>query len=219
MSYIHYFSQEIMEEIVRALIDSHDSNRLAYDPSIGNTPTSFGVSTWQSNMFYLERRLGATVGVEVIRRGNHFHIKLPTCRISIYKFGSRLGSSAADFRLDGQRSKKRSLILENNVISLFNYTMDGNSQPVKVPELVAAYSGNPEDGLLEVHIGAPISSERTQDGWLWLEQVYANDEPGSASISVDNPTPTPRTPTYTHMKAPVVTVEELPGDEKEMPKQ
>jgi hypothetical protein len=217
MSYLEYFDTSVMEVMVRALFLSHHRNQAAYDPAIGNTPTSFGVSAWQSNMFFLEQGLGSIIDAEVHRSGGSFHVAFPTCRVSFYKFGSSANARAANFRLDGQRSLKRQSIVENNQMSLFGYTMDRSAQPIKMPEIVVVYSGNADEGLLEVHVGAPISFDRAQDGWLWLEQVYMKDEPGSDSIQVGAPTPTPTTPAYTEMKPPIVNVEVLPDDGKEMP--
>jgi hypothetical protein len=217
MSYLDFFSARVMEIIVRALFMSHDRNRANFDPGIGNTPTSYGVSAWQSNMFYLEQAFGEVMNAVVNRSGSSFDVTLPTCRISFYKFGSSPKDRAADFRLDGRRSRKRQTIVESNQLSLFNYTMNRNAERVKVPEIVVAYSGNPEDALLEVHVGAPISSERTEDGWLWLEQVYMKDEPGSDALVIETPPSTPTTPSFTQMPQPVVEVEELPEERKDQP--
>jgi hypothetical protein len=205
-TYPKYFAEFIARLIVKALYDAYENNRLNYDPTIGNSPTSYGVSVWQSLMFYLEDAFGIVIGAEVFRSGSSFHITLSTCRVSFYKFGSGGDSRAEDFRLDGQRSRKRQSIVENNQLSLFNYTMTGSAQPVNVPELVVVHSGNPFAGMLEVHVGAPISSERAEDGWLWLDKVYDSEQPNAVTSSTEGVTP-PTTPTFREMSEPEVDVE------------
>jgi len=214
--YQDFFPAWVMEIAVKALFTAYDRNRANFDPGIGNTRTSYGVSIWQSAMFYLERAFGEVPDAEVHRSGSVFDITLPTCRISFYKFGSGPEDRAGDFRLDGQRSRKRRNIVENNQLSLFHYTMDRNAAPVR--EIVVVHSGNPEDGLLEVHVGAPISADRAQDGWLWLEQVYMKDEPGSEGLVTVSTPPTPTMPAFTQMPPPVIEIEELPDEREDQPR-
>jgi len=217
LSYLDYFDAFVMEVIVRALYASYDRNVLAFDPEIGNTSMSFGVSTWQSSMYFLEQGFGSVVGAEVHRSGSAFHIKLPNCRISFYKFGSSMKDRAEDFRLNGERSRKRLLIVENNQMSLFNFTMDREAQPVAVPEIVVVHSGNPDEGFLQAWVGAPISSDRAEAGWLWLEQVYTkdNEDFGLSGVHIDPTPPPPSTPTFKDMAQPTVTVEEMPEESTE----
>jgi hypothetical protein len=212
MSYLDYFDPHVKDIIVGALRTAYDRNVLAFDPEIGNTPVSFGVSTWQSTLHYLELGFGSMVGADVHRVGSAFHIKLPGCRVSAYKFGSTKKAKAKDFRLDG--SRKRKLIIENNQMSLFNYTMNSDAQPVAVPEIVVVHSGNFEEGLLEVFIGAPISADRAEDGWLWLDKVYDKDDGdfGGSGARIDTPPPISPTPTFKDLPQPNLTVEEMPEE-------
>lgn len=203
MSRPDFLSDHEIELIVQALHNAYESNRISYDEEIGNTPTSFGVAVWQSSLFFLEREFGSVIDAKVHRSGSNFWIELPSCRLYFYKFGSRMVDSAEEFRLDGERSQTRSRIVEHNQqMSLFGYTMDSDAQPVNVPELIVVHSGNPRQGLLQVHVGAPISSQRDEDGWLWIEQVYEKDLSETAQ-----PPARPTTPSFSELEVPEIDVE------------
>jgi len=210
VSYLDYFDGQTKDIIVAALRAAYDRNVLAHDPEIGNTAVSFGVSTWQSSLYFLEIAFGSIVGAEVHRVGSAFDIKLPNCRVSFYKFGSTKTVKAEDFRLAG--SVTRQTIIENNQMSLFNFTMTSEAQPVAVPEIVVVHSGNFEDACLEIYVGAPISADRAEDGWLWLEKVYDKDDGdfGGSGVRIDAPAP-PTTPTFKDLPQPNLTVEEMPA--------
>jgi hypothetical protein len=211
VGYLDYFDGDIKDLMVAAIRRAYDVNVLAHDPAIGNTAVSFGVSTWQSSLHFLELAFTEVPGAQVHRVGSAFHLKLPTCRVSFYKFGGSREAKAEEFRLDG--SVKRETIIEKNQLSLFNYTMNSEAQPVAVPEIVVVHSGNPEEGCLEIHIGAPISADRAEDGWLWLDQVYDKDDGdfGGSGVGIDAPTPTP-TPAFQDLPEPNIAVEELPAE-------
>jgi hypothetical protein len=112
VNYFEYFDPHTKEAMVGALRTAYDRNMLADDPEIGHTSVSYGVSTWQSSLHYLERAFGAVAGAEVHRAGSAFHVKLPTCRLSFYKFGTSRRHKIEDFWLAG--SLKRRTIIENN---------------------------------------------------------------------------------------------------------
>jgi hypothetical protein len=99
-------------------------------------------------------------------------------------------------------------------VSLFGYMMNSEAQPVSVPELVVAHSGNFEDSCLEIFIGAPISADRAEDGWLWLEKVYDKHDGdfGGDGVRTERPRPPdPPTPGFKDLPPPNVTVEEIPA--------
>ena len=214
MRYRDYFDDLVLGTIVDALRAAYDRNMLAFDAEIGNTSVSFGVSTWQSSLFFLERGFGSVIDAQVHRSGSVFYITLPSCRLSFFKFGVSSEDDAGSFRLDGQRSRTRKLIVQTNQLSLFGFTMDRSAEPVSVPEIVVIHSGNFLDGLLEVHIGAPISSESSEDGWLWLDQVYRrHEESGSSDIHFTAPTrPAQTTTAFRDMPQPTISVEGLPNE-------
>jgi hypothetical protein len=201
MDLSEFFGPDIVERIVRALFTAYEVNRVNFDPLIGHTPLSFSIDVWQSSLYFLEQSFGEVVGVAVDRRGNRFCIHFATCTLYFYKFGSHAEDDAGAWRLNSAKSATRKRIVEtNHLMSLFNYTMGKDAQPVTVKELVVVHSGNPGAGLLQVHVGTPISSKRYEDGWLWRVPLYA------AEAAIEEPLP-PLPARFDQMDIPDIEVE------------
>jgi hypothetical protein len=203
----NHLSPSVIELIIKATRDAYDQNRRNFDPSIGNTAMSYGVSVWQSLDFNLERAFGSVIGAEVYRNGCQFSIKLPTCRLSFYKFGSNMQEDPSAFRLNGKRSKTRKRIVKSNQLSLFFLANDISEEETPVPELVAIHSGNAFQGFLQMHVGAPISEKRNEKGWLWLEPIYTKAPAIEGILASEQPAST--TPRFDEMPAPNVNIEAL----------
>jgi|HubBroStandDraft_5_1064220.scaffolds.fasta_scaffold03141_8 hypothetical protein len=201
-SFRDYLTDRDIEIIVACLGAAYyDNGGEYYRPEVGNTNLSFAIAAWQSSIFNFERAFPKIEGVqECVRDGNVFYIKFKSCRVSFFKY--HFTTHAHTFRLHGTSANRAHIVSANEQLMLF-------SEPLR--NLIVIHTGTPEEGLLEVHIGAPVSAERTGDGWVWRDQIFNQETDGAYQPSGRPPKVEP----FNELEQPEVDVEPMPEAEED----
>jgi hypothetical protein len=175
-TYPEYLPEGAIEKIIAALGDAYyDNGGEWFRPEVGNTTLSFAIAAWQSSLHNLKKAFPTIDGEQqCVKIGNVFFIQFPKCRIQLFKF--RPLESADGFRLVGSSRNREDLVGRNEQMALFQ---------LPVRDLIVIHTGTPDDGLLEVHIGAPLSPKRTDDSWIWRDEVFNQALDGTYSRNVE----------------------------------
>lgn len=201
-SYRDYLTEADIEKIVGCLGAAYyDNGGEYYRPEVGNTNLSFAIAAWQSSVFRLKEAFPRIEGVqECIQERNVFYIRFKNCRLAFFKF--HFTDNAYAFRLHGTSEHRARIVTSNEQLMLF-------SEPLR--NLIVIHTGTPDEGLLEAHIGAPVSAERTGDGWVWRDQIFNQETDGAYQPSGRPPKVEP----FNELEQPEVDVEPMPEAEED----
>ena len=155
------FGKAILSAIKRAYRVRSDGHR----PDDGDNAMTFGMNVRFSIEKFVEDSFPKDGEVAISRPAGSFQIAFQSHLYHFYKFGMNTGDSVDALTFDDSETK-------------INIVADNQLALPGIPDLrhlIVAHSGNPEDELLEVYIGAPNALGTEGSPWAWRDCVYAAD--------------------------------------------
>jgi hypothetical protein len=170
---------ELQDAIMRALRASYDVNQERHDPSVGDTPLTFGIHTWTSSTHYLQIEMPTVEGALCNVLNQSLEIKLGRCRLRVLKLGNSEADNPWECFPDhigpaSRMGRNEQLVLELGV------------EDIEPLDWVIGHYGCAEEGLRAVRLQA-VGSERSGDGritrWSAVVPLYeAGDDPLTLTV-------------------------------------
>jgi hypothetical protein len=168
---------DLHDAIMKALRVTYEVNQDRHDPTVGDTTMTFGLHTWTSSTFYLQREVANVEGATWTVVNQSLEIKLGRCRLRIHK----LGSSEAD---DASQSFPDHAGPAARMGRFVQLALDLGMDEIEPLDWVIGHYGSAEEGLRAVRLQA-VGSERSQDGritrWSAILPIY---EAGGAPLAL-----------------------------------
>lgn len=153
------FGKAILSAIKKAYRLRSDGHR----PDDGDNAMTFGMNVRFSIEKFVEDSFPIACEVAISRPAGSFQIAFRCHLFHFYKFGMNTGDSVDALTFDDSETK-------------INIVADNQLALPGIPDLrhlIVAHSGNPEDELLEVYIGAPNALGTEASPWAWRHCVFA----------------------------------------------
>lgn len=147
---------DLHDAIMRALRLTYEVNQDRHDPSVGDTPMTFGLHTWTSSTFYLQRELADVAETTWTVANQSIEVKTGRCRLRIHK----LGNSEDDNPWQSFPDHAGPAARMGRVVQL---TLDLGLEEIEPLDWVIGHYGSAEEGLRAVRLQA-VGSERSEDG-------------------------------------------------------
>jgi len=166
------FGEAVLSAIKKAYQIRSDGHR----PGDGDNAMTFGMNVRFSIEKFVEASLAQSREVGISRPAGSFQIAYRNHLYHFYKFGMDAGDSVDDLNFDDSETK-------------INIVADNQLPLPGIPDLrhlIVAHSGNPEDGLLEVYIGAPNALGTQGSPWAWRHCVFAAEGVAPRTAREDN---------------------------------
>ena len=157
-----------LEEVYRVNSDRHDEEA-------GDDKTTFGTLVYRNSWAILEQVIPRYhPDVQIDRPKNSLEIRTPSRRLKVYRGGSDKEFCFETYDPINGSITQRQLIrlneLERHQLSLFEQQTrtKGLDARLNLPCWFILHDGNPEEGLLDVRIGAPLPSTSTNVAWSFI---------------------------------------------------
>ncbi len=151
-----------------ALRRAYDVNRERHDPTVGDTPMTFGIHTWTSSIHYLQIELASVEGVTCIVSNQSAEIRIGRCRLRVLKLGNSEADNPWHSFPDHVGPASRMGRYEQLVLDL-------GLEDVEPLDWVIGHYGSADEGLRAVRLQA-VGSERSEDGritrWSAILRLY-----------------------------------------------
>ncbi len=148
--------------IVRAYeVRSGDGHRI----ELGDNPMTFGMNIRFSIERFIEEALQSRSDITISRPLGSFQMRRHGYSFHFYKFGMHASDDVDNMRLDSSETKIN-IVAENQLV------LPGI---VDLKQLIVAHSGNPDDGLVSVYVGAPKGLGTDGSPWAWRHPIYTQD--------------------------------------------
>lgn len=146
--------QDLHDAILAALRRAYDVNMERHDPGVGDTALTFGIHTWTSSTFYLQRELETIDGVTYSVANQSIEIRVGRCTLRVLKLGnSETDDPWHSFPDHVGPASRLGLQLELGL----------GLEDMEPLGWVIGHYGNADEGLRAVHLQA-VGSERSEDG-------------------------------------------------------
>jgi len=156
------FGRKMLASIAR----SYEVRRHTHDESIGDNAMTFGMNVRFTVEKFLEDELATHPGLTIARPMGSFQIAYREHIFHFYKFGMHVNDSIDNLSLDDSTTK-------------INLVIDNQMSLPGIPTLrhwIVAHSGNPQQGLIEVYIGAPNTLGEHGSPWAWRQRLFSIHE-------------------------------------------
>jgi len=154
-----YFGRTILSAIKKAYQVRSDGHR----PDDGDNAMTFGMNVRFSIEKFIEESFPQGGDVAISRPLGSFQLAYRGNLYHFYKFGMNAGDRVDALTFDDSVTKVN--IVADNQLALPGIP--------DLRHLIVAHSGNPEDGLLEVYLGAPNALGTEGSPWAWRHCVFA----------------------------------------------
>jgi hypothetical protein len=149
--------------MLNAIKRAYNLRANGHRPGDGDNATTFGMNVRFSIEKFFEDAVIHNGAVSISRPAGSFQAVHLGHVYHFYKFGSNPSDSVDDLELDNSETKIN--IVAHNQLSLPGIP--------DLRDLIVAHSGNPEDGLLEVYVGAPNGLGHDGSPWAWRVCAYS----------------------------------------------
>ena len=149
--------------MIDLIAESYHIRARAHNAAIGDNAMTFGTNVRFTVERLLEDALQETPGLVVSRPVGSFQIAYMGHVFHFYKYGMDMSDDIDELSFDDSTTKMN--LVNDNQLSL-----PGISE---LRHWVVAHCGNPEQGLVEVYIGAPHALGGHRSPWAWRHQIYA----------------------------------------------
>ena len=213
-----------LHEIYHTLVEVYRMNGDRHDETVGDDRITFGQLTFRNSWAQIEQALRSS-GLQVwtSRPRGSLTIHTPGRDLKVYRGGSDERFAIENYDPESG-SLTRQQIAENNTyqLSLFEPSppRDGRAGidvRLSPRDWFIVHSGNPDDGLLKVWIGAPLIPENpSQSPWsfvlplpdLCAERGCGGHHPDSG-VSIEPSPHQPNSPSYDQIAEPNVRIERI----------
>lgn len=156
---------DLHDAILAALRLTYEVTQDRHDPTVGDTPMTFGLHTWTSATFYLQRELASVQGAEWTVISQSLEIRLGRCRLKVHKLGNSEDDNPWQSFPDHVGPASRM----GRCVQLM---LDLGLPEIEPLDWVIGHYGSAEEGLRAVRLQA-IGSERSEDGRItrWNDVV------------------------------------------------
>ena len=213
-----------LHEIYHTLVEVYRINGERHDEAVGDDRITFGQLTFRNSWAQIEQALrGFGLQVSTSRPRGSLTIHTPARDLKVYRGGSDERFAIENYDPESG-SLTRQQIVENNTYQLRLFEPsppmgDGACIDVRLCPRVwfIVHSGNPEDGLLKVWIGAPLIPENpSQSRWsfvLPLPNFCAERGCGGhlsdSGVSIEPSPHQPNGPSHDQLAEPNVRIERI----------
>jgi hypothetical protein len=161
-------STALRNAILRALRASYEVNQERHDPSVGDTALTFGIHTWTSSTYYLQREMQEVSGTTWTVANQSLEIKIGRCRLRVLKLGNSEVDNPWHCFPDHAGPASRMGRNEQLELSL-------GLEEIEPLDWVIGHYGSAEDGLRAIRLQA-VGTERSEDGritkWSSVVPIY-----------------------------------------------
>lgn len=158
----------LRDAILRALRASYEVNQERHDPSVGDTALTFGIHTWTSSTYYLQREMKEVSGTSSTVANQSLEIKIGRCRLRVLKLGNSEIDNPWHCFPDHAGPASRMGRNEQLELSL-------GLEEIEPLDWVIGHYGSAEEGLRAVRLQA-VGAERSEDGritkWSAVVPIY-----------------------------------------------
>lgn len=194
----------LLHEVQHTLSNVYRMNGDRYDESVGDDMGSFGFNVYKTSWHQLEKVLpGFDSALSTLRPNNSLTVFTPGPQMKVYRGGANENFDIESYDLEsGSMTKRRIPARNTKQLSLFEQESESNGDEevgvLDVDGWVIVHSGNPDEGLLGIWIGAPrIPSDEDPSTWAFifhLPDLCAARNCGGGSIGGVHVEPSPVVP-------------------------
>ena len=212
---------EFLHEVYHAIAETYRMNSDRHDETVGDDNMTFAQLMYRNSWAQIEQILESYDGVRTSRPRGSLTLHTPGRDLKVYRGGSDKRFSIEDYDPEtGSLTKQE--IAEHNAyqLNLFEQNPlpdhDGNMDARLSPTTwFIVHSGNPDDGLVRLWIGAPTKPESpSQSPWsfvlplpdLCAERGCGGHRPDSG-VSLEPSPHQPHGPSYDQIPEPEIRVE------------
>lgn len=201
-----------------------------YDSSVGDDMGLFGYAIYKNSWFQLERDLKAfDQAVEASHPRSSLTIKTGGPHLKFYRGGADETFDIETYELDSTSITKRDIPANNAYqLDIFSQNQTTESEqaelgPLDLTGWITVHSGNPDDGLLSVWMGAPrMPTYDNPSPWAFVfhmpDLCAARGCHGGQSgfgVSITPPPSAPRGPSHGDRQEPDLGIERHKPDESD----
>ena len=212
-----------LHEVYHAIAETYRINSERHDEAVGDDNMTFAQLMYRNSWAQAEQALESYDGVRTSRPRGSLTIHTPGRDLKVYRGGSDEHFSIESYDPE-TGSLTRQEIAENNAQQLSLFEQDPLSDDdehidarLSPKTWFIVHSGNPDDGLLRIWIGAPTRPEDpSQSPWsfvlplpdLCAEQGCGGHRPDSG-VSLEPSPHQPQGPSYDQIPEPEIRVEPI----------
>jgi hypothetical protein len=155
------FGKGVLAAIKRAYRIRADGHR----SGDGDNAMTFGMNVRFSIEKFVDDAFARDSQVVIARPAGSFQAAFAGHLYHFYKFGSDASDSVDALDFDDSETKM-------NIVAYNQMSLPG------IPDmrhLIVAHSGNPEDGLLEIYVGAPDALGHDGSPWAWRYCIHSDE--------------------------------------------
>ncbi|MGB6057594.1 MAG: hypothetical protein WBF71_04960 [Microthrixaceae bacterium] len=181
--------QKFVDELIGALAEVYRFNADRLEPEMGDDDQWFGFSVYRNGWYRIEVRVGPLIGVRTSRPNNSLQISVDGgVRFHVYRGGKDEKYDIYTYDLNSGTPTKISLAKNNDrQLSLFEEVLpEEGDHSWRLSDLVIVHSGNAEDGLTGVWVGAPVTEAADGSQWAWVLQLYFPHEESDRGAKPEN---------------------------------